>query len=44
MDIESLLNPISEKDVCGENLCYDNVYDELKELRREDDLRLSQGI
>ena len=44
MDIESLLNPISEQNVCGENLCYDHVYDELRELRREDDLRLSQGI
>ncbi len=44
MDIEGLLNPISLDNLCGENLCYDHVYDELKELRREDDLRLSQGI
>ena len=44
MDIESLLNPISEGNICGENLCYDHVYDELKEFRREDDPRLSQGI
>ena len=44
MDIESLLNPISAENSCGEYLCYDHVYDELKELRREDDLRLSQGI
>ncbi len=44
MDIESLLNPISAESNCGEYLCYDHIYDELKELRREDDLRLSQGI
>lgn len=44
MDIESLLKPISSKSNCGEYLCYDHVYDELKELRREDDIRLSQGV
>ena len=44
MNIESLLKPISSESNCGEYLCYDQVYDELKELRREDDLRLSQGI
>jgi len=44
MDIESLLNPISAESSCGEYLCYDHIYDELKELRREDDLRLSQGV
>ena len=44
MDIESLLNPISSESNCGEYLCYDHIYDELKELRREDDIRLSQGI
>ena len=44
MDIESLLNPISSENSCGEYLCYDHIYDELKELRREDDLRLSQGV
>ena len=44
MDIESLLNPISAESSCGEYLCYDHVYDELKELRREDDIRLSQGV
>ncbi|MCR4624041.1 MAG: type VI secretion system protein TssA [Alphaproteobacteria bacterium] len=44
MDIESLLKPISSENNCGEYLCYDHVYDELKELRREDDVRLSQGV
>lgn len=44
MDIESLLNPISAESNCGEYLCYDNIYDELRELRREDDIRLSQGV
>lgn len=44
MDIESLLKPISSESNCGEYLCYDHIYDELKELRREDDIRLSQGV
>lgn len=44
VDIESLLNPISAESNCGEYLCYDHIYDELKELRREDDVRLSQGV
>lgn len=44
MNIEELLNPISEKSICGEYLCYDYVYDQIKELRREDDAQLSQGI
>ena len=44
IDIESLLNPISAESNCGEYLCYDHIYDELKELRREDDIRLSQGV
>ena len=44
MDIESLLIPISTESNCGEYLCYDHIYDELKELRREDDIRLSQGV
>jgi type VI secretion system protein ImpA len=42
--IDELLLPISENSECGENLKYDYVYDQIKELRREDDPRLSQGI
>ncbi len=44
IDIEGFLNPISAESNCGEYLCYDHIYDELKELRREDDIRLSQGV
>ncbi|MDR0555937.1 MAG: type VI secretion system protein TssA [Holosporaceae bacterium] len=43
-DINELLAPISEDRRCGEYLKYDNVYDRIKELRREDDLELSKGI
>lgn len=44
MDVSEFLKPISEDRPCGENLRYENVYDKLKEFRREDDDRLSQGI
>ncbi|MDR1334294.1 MAG: type VI secretion system protein TssA [Holosporaceae bacterium] len=44
IEIEKLLLPISENSECGENLKYDYVFDQIKELRREDDPRLSQGI
>jgi type VI secretion system protein ImpA len=44
IDINEFLFPISENNECGENLKYDYVYDQIKELRREDDLRLSQGV
>ena len=44
MDVSEFLKPISEDKPCGENLRYENVYDQLKEFRREDDDRLSQGI
>ncbi|MDR2106961.1 MAG: type VI secretion system protein TssA [Holosporaceae bacterium] len=43
-EFEELLLPISEKNRCGEDLKYDYVYDQIRELRREDDPRLSQGI
>ncbi|MDR0632353.1 MAG: type VI secretion system protein TssA [Holosporaceae bacterium] len=43
-DIVELLSPISENNRCGEDLKYDFIYDKIKELRREDDIRLSQGI
>ncbi len=50
IDISDLLVPIeknSEKkinNVCGRYLKYDHIYDQIKEFRREDDSRLSQGI
>ncbi|MDR0677104.1 MAG: type VI secretion system protein TssA [Holosporaceae bacterium] len=42
--IEELLLPISEDKICGNDLRYTYDYDQLKELRREDDARLSQGV
>ncbi|MDR1375795.1 MAG: type VI secretion system protein TssA [Holosporaceae bacterium] len=42
--IDDFLLPISPHNECGEYLRYDNVYDQIIELRREDDISLSQGI
>lgn len=42
--IDSLLEPISEKSPVGEDVKYENIYDEIKEARREDDPSLSQGV
>jgi type VI secretion system protein ImpA len=36
--------PISENNRCGEYLKYEHIYDQIKEFRREDDPRLSQGV
>jgi type VI secretion system ImpA family protein len=44
INIDDLLFPITAENECGEYLRYDAVYDQLKELRREDDPRLTQGI
>ena len=44
MNIADFLNPISDAEPCGKYLCYEHVYDQIKELRREDDPQLSQGI
>ncbi|MDR1235765.1 MAG: type VI secretion system protein TssA [Holosporaceae bacterium] len=44
IEISEFLLPISEENQCGENLKYDYAYDQIKELRREDDPGLSQGI
>ncbi|MDR1982983.1 MAG: type VI secretion system protein TssA [Holosporaceae bacterium] len=44
INIDEFLAPISENNKCGEDLKYDFVYDQIKEFRREDDSRLSQGI
>ncbi len=39
-----LLEPLSADDPAGEALRYDPVYDRIKELRREDDPTLPQGV
>ena len=43
-DLERLLEPISPERPAGEPLRYDGTYDRIREARREDDPRLSQGI
>jgi type VI secretion system protein ImpA len=42
IDIEALLQPISEENPSGESLQYSGLYDEIREARRADDL-LAQG-
>ncbi len=42
IDLNAILTPIPGKKKTGENLRYDNIYDELKEARREED-ELNQG-
>ncbi len=42
IDIEAMLQPISEESPAGENLRYSGLYDEITEARREDDV-LGQG-
>jgi type VI secretion system ImpA family protein len=43
-DIDKLLSPITPDDPAGTNLRYDPLYDQLRELRREDDATLPQGV
>lgn len=43
MTLESLLLPISEQEPCGEDLSFSTAFDEIAELRREDDPTLDQG-
>lgn len=44
VDLASLLKPISDEKPSGESLRRSAVYDQIKEARREDDPRLSQGV
>ncbi len=44
VDFEKLLTPISAEHPAGESLRYDGTYDRVREARREDDPRLTQGI
>ncbi len=44
VDFEKLLTPISAEQPAGEYLRYEGTYDRVREARREDDPRLTQGI
>lgn len=44
VDFEKLLTPISADRPAGEYLRYEGTYDRVREARREDDARLTQGI
>jgi type VI secretion system protein ImpA len=44
LDLEKLLEPISVDEKCGQYLKYEHIYDQIREHRREDDPRLTQGI
>ena len=43
-DIDKLLSPISSDNPSGVSLRYDAVYDKLRDLRKEDDASLPQGV
>ncbi|MGA8134273.1 MULTISPECIES: type VI secretion system protein TssA [Pseudomonas] len=44
LSVEPLLEAISEDSPCGQNLRYEADYDRLRELRREDDTSLPNGV
>ena len=43
-NLKDLLTPFSGKDPAGESLRYTDVYDKIREARREDDSSLPQGV
>jgi type VI secretion system ImpA family protein len=43
-DLDHLMAPISAEHPCGEWLRYQGTYDQVREMRREDDAGLPQGI
>lgn len=43
-DLATLLSPISAEQPTGDSLRYSEVYDQIKEARREDDPTLPQGV
>ncbi|WP_449433502.1 type VI secretion system protein TssA [Pseudomonas putida] len=43
IDIDALLQPVSESAPCGEDVSFSEVYDRIREERRADDPSLSQG-
>ncbi|GHT99913.1 hypothetical protein FACS1894126_6220 [Alphaproteobacteria bacterium] len=44
INVEELILPISEDSICGKYLKYEHLYDQIKEYRREEDSRLTQGV
>jgi type VI secretion system protein ImpA len=44
IDIETLLQPISDQEPAGVLLRYEGTYDKIREARREDDPTLPQGV
>jgi len=44
VDLEGLLQPISEASPCGESLRYEGTYDKIIEARRQDASDLPQGV
>ena len=44
INVDELLEPISDEKICGDFLKYEKIYDDIQEYRREDDPRLPQGI
>ena len=43
LDLDSLLAPIAGDNPAGADVSYDEVYDKIKEARRQDDPNLAQG-
>ncbi|MBX3618814.1 MAG: type VI secretion system protein TssA [Rhizobacter sp.] len=43
MNIDALLMPVSESAPCGEDLSFSSEFDDIAEMRREDDPTLDQG-
>ncbi len=43
-DLALILEPISAQKPCGESLRYTEVYDQIREARREEDKNLPQGV
>lgn len=44
LDLDSLLSPISIDEPSGESLRYEGPYDQIEEMRRQDDPSLPQGV
>jgi len=43
-DLSLFLDPIPGENPCGESLRYTDIYDKIREARREDDEKLPQGV
>src|ERR1700760_938612 len=44
LDLDRLLAPIALDNACGSNLRYDSIYDHIRELRRQEDTNVPQGV